>query len=526
MNRALFLYLLILFPFSAWSQGNCSSPIQVDICPGVYLINQTNAGMLDDAPAPCNIPGEDLVYEISAPNQAMHIFVSLMNATGPLKLSVKSGNCSDTTCNSYFAPVGNSAFSFTVDSSNYYYLWIDASTTVEFDISIGGDTSLQTINIPNTQGVLSFDNCASNSFKSTKPFFEVSYNGIFQTDPMTLTPLNIQGRMCVSIYLQNTSGVSGAKTFLFDFDGVGYSSIVAVDTIFPGFYNAGNWRQITPSGFQEFTFNDSAGTGRGDFDGSPNTCLRYDFCFDLIPLTNNPNYTNVIVQIYSDEYGAGYNGQVRNGCCPYNYPLCLAGSGTISGAATGLSFGFNDPGSALPVSLTDFTAYVSRDMVISDWSTASEINNDYFTLERSQSPGNWEAVTRVKGSGNSTESIFYHALDIHPLSGLSYYRLRQTDFDGHSTLSEIRKVNFQAEKILIYPNPVDRQLNLEIKDIENHKVFLLDPTGRKIECPLKISANGGSLDLTEISAGMYFLILTSSTGIDRNEKILVQHPGK
>ncbi len=512
-------------PNLAWSQANCSSPNRVDICPTVYLANQTNAGMMDDAPVSCNIPGEDLVYEIFAPNQALHIFVSLMNATGPLKLSIKSGNCLDTTCNSYFAPTGNSSFSFTVDSSDFYYVWVDASATVEFDISFGGDTSIQAVNIPNTQGVLSFDSCASNAFNSTKPFFEVSYNGIFQTDPMTLTPLNLQGRMCVSIYLQNTSGVSGAKTFLFAFDAAGYSSIVAVDTMFPGFYNIGNWRQITSIGNQQFTFSDSAGIGRGDFDGNPNTCLRYDFCFDLVPLSNDPNYTNVVVQIISDDYGSGYNGLVRNGCCPYNFPLCLTGSGTISGGATGLSFGFNDPGSSLPVSLTNFTANVSRDKVFAEWSTTSEINNDYFTLERSQSLAKWEVVTQVKGSGNSTEVLFYQAIDNHPISGLSYYRLRQTDYDGQSTLSKIKKVNYRTEKIPIYPNPADQQLTIEISEAEDHNIILLDPRGRKIECSLKGSGNKVTLDMTDVSAGIYFLFVTSSIGVEWNEKIIVQHPG-
>src|SRR5580765_2312858 len=77
------------------SQATCSNPLQVDLCPSVILTGQTNAGMGDDAPLSCNLPGEDLVYELIAPNGAEEIFISLTNASGPVTVSMEQSNCTD-----------------------------------------------------------------------------------------------------------------------------------------------------------------------------------------------------------------------------------------------------------------------------------------------------------------------------------------------------------------------------------------------------------------------------------------------
>ena len=64
------------------------------------------------------------------------------------------------------------------------------------------------------------------------------------------------------------------------------------------------------------------------------------------------------------------------------------------------------------------------------WSTASEINNDYFTIERSQNGVYFQEFDIVEGAGNSTHKINYSLIDRDPFDGISYYRLKQTDYDG------------------------------------------------------------------------------------------------
>lgn len=87
-------------------------------------------------------------------------------------------------------------------------------------------------------------------------------------------------------------------------------------------------------------------------------------------------------------------------------------------------------GGSLPVELLYFKAKFVKDHVNLSWSTATEINNDYFTIERSSDGIHYEEVLRKPGAGNSSVRLEYSAIDDAPLNGISYYRLKQTDHDG------------------------------------------------------------------------------------------------
>jgi len=100
-----------------------------------------------------------------------------------------------------------------------------------------------------------------------------------------------------------------------------------------------------------------------------------------------------------------------------------------------------------------------------EWVTASEINNDYFTLERSRDAINWTIVGTVDGAGNSNQNIIYSYVDNKPYNGVSYYRLKQTDFNGQFEYSNIISVicidDFTGD-INVYPNPFSDELIIEI----------------------------------------------------------------
>lgn len=101
----------------------------------------------------------------------------------------------------------------------------------------------------------------------------------------------------------------------------------------------------------------------------------------------------------------------------------------------------------LPVQLLSFNAvanYTNQTVDLS-WITASEINNAFFTVERSANAQNFQPVLTRPGAGNSNQVITYNDVDMNPLMGVSYYRLKQTDFDGTSTYSEIVPVMFSAQ---------------------------------------------------------------------------------
>lgn len=99
-------------------------------------------------------------------------------------------------------------------------------------------------------------------------------------------------------------------------------------------------------------------------------------------------------------------------------------------------FGHLDGVFNLPIHLLSFTGEKVRDDVRLRWSTATEENNDYFTILRSKDGVNFEEVTRVPGSGTSESVREYEEYDRHPYAGLNYYRLLQTDYDGTTSSSE------------------------------------------------------------------------------------------
>lgn len=86
--------------------------------------------------------------------------------------------------------------------------------------------------------------------------------------------------------------------------------------------------------------------------------------------------------------------------------------------------------STLPIELLAFTAEVRSDVILLNWLTATEINNDYFTIERSADLNSWEQVGMVQGAGTTSMGREYSLTDHFPMPGVSYYRLKQTDFDG------------------------------------------------------------------------------------------------
>jgi hypothetical protein len=520
-----FLLCIIYFLHQGdlFSQNNCSNSLSVTICPSVYLANQTNAGMGDDAPVPYNSVGEDLVYQINIINGASTIYVSIINSNATLKLTMLPGSCSTGSTYSRLSYAGSRNFNFYVGNQATCYLWIDATTNATFDISIGADTGLTYINIPNTRGNLRFDSssCALPVFNAAKPFFRVSYNGVFQTNPMTLSPLNVTGTMCIDAYFKNTTGIEGIKRFDVFFNG-GYTSVIAADTL-PGFYNAGNWISRTTGNDWTFDFFDSAGISKGDFTGTPNTCLTYHFCFDIIPNSNNPVATNVAMNVYTDGFGAGYSGYIHSGCCASLYPNCFGSYGG-PGSSNSFGFAFDDPGSPLPIELIEFSGETNDDQINLKWTTSSEINNDYFTIEKSSDEENWKDIGQLNGFGNSTIEREFRWIDENPISGNNFYRLKQVDFDGAFSYSKIISVNYKNENsFIVYPNPVDEQLIIEIENKYSNSYTVVNLLGEKIIETFNTSLSKVQINTSNITAGIYYLIVNTENGKTEKRKIVIHH---
>ncbi|MBK9731259.1 MAG: T9SS type A sorting domain-containing protein [Chitinophagaceae bacterium] len=117
----------------------------------------------------------------------------------------------------------------------------------------------------------------------------------------------------------------------------------------------------------------------------------------------------------------------------------------------------------LPIELFSFTAKQQSKEVLLAWSTASEVNNDYFSLERSSNAIDFESIGDVNGAGTSKEILNYFFTDEHPGAGINYYRLKQTDYDGQHSYSNIEAVDFRTDPLAItaYPNPFNNELTIQ-----------------------------------------------------------------
>jgi hypothetical protein len=109
----------------------------------------------------------------------------------------------------------------------------------------------------------------------------------------------------------------------------------------------------------------------------------------------------------------------------------------------------------LPAEWLDFSATLRDARTVDlEWATQTEINNDFFTVERSGDGQQWVALTQVDGAGNSDTERDYGFTDTAPLVGENHYRIRETSLDGMSTFSAVETVTILAsDAIRIHPNP-------------------------------------------------------------------------
>ncbi len=165
----------------------------------------------------------------------------------------------------------------------------------------------------------------------------------------------------------------------------------------------------------------------------------------------------------------------------------------------------------LPIELLSFTGENNGNDNLLHWTTATEVNNSYFTLEHSSDGKLFSAVEIIPGSGNSTFAISYDAVDHHPLK-TTYYRLKQTDFDGNFSYSQTiaLSANNIFTSIELYPNPVTDNLNVILteKSGEQLQITISDPTGRNIYSGSKIFSRDNTsvqINTSSFSPGIYSL---------------------
>lgn len=179
---------------------------------------------------------------------------------------------------------------------------------------------------------------------------------------------------------------------------------------------------------------------------------------------------------------------------------------------------------SLPIELMNFDLHILKNAIVElNWQTASEINNDYFIVERSKEGNTWENLNKIMGAGNSLTPLNYVAFDNNPYPGRSYYRLKQKDINGQTSYSKVKSINLTGSEISsihIYPNPTKNSVSVEGNNPEIESIRIYNFLGQDITGYTKFMRQADNrviINLSNLDPGMYYI----KTGITA-EKVYKQ----
>jgi hypothetical protein len=187
--------------------------------------------------------------------------------------------------------------------------------------------------------------------------------------------------------------------------------------------------------------------------------------------------------------------------------------------------GINDP---LPVELVSFRVIKHSSYVLLEWSTATELNNSHFEVQRSFNGRDFDVIGQVEGHGTTNEPNYYSFIDRSPVGAVAYFRLRQVDYDGAYEFSPIRLVqqhNLAGTVVSTYPNPAREKVYIQsVNALEFSQLQLINLSGQVVS-NLKGSTqgNGFSMEvmLPQVPKGMYYVRYTTMTGETGVQKLLI-----
>ncbi len=195
-------------------------------------------------------------------------------------------------------------------------------------------------------------------------------------------------------------------------------------------------------------------------------------------------------------------------------PVVSSNSISVSGLSSFSSFTGTDVNNPLPVELLYFDAIKENDYVLLEWETASEKDNDYFQIERSEDGITFDTIGKVSGAGNSKVNTSYSFKDVETLEAKTYYRLKQVDFDGDFEYSPVVSVGGQNmnNKLELYPNPANDFINLRSsivnQDLKNIQLTLYTVDGQLINennYSFELLNNEIYISINTLSKGIYLL---------------------
>ncbi len=171
----------------------------------------------------------------------------------------------------------------------------------------------------------------------------------------------------------------------------------------------------------------------------------------------------------------------------------------------------------LPIVLYSFEAKLGADNIVGlTWTSLVEIDNDYYTVYKSEDAAYWTLLDKVAGAGNSSDKHTYNTFDKDPYAPITYYKLTQTDYDGQVTDLGIRQVVSKLNKVFrlyAYPNPTDGRVNIVGLSSDKELVSIVNTIGQVVSCNYHYNASSHILevDMSGLPKGLYVVKTTRGT---------------
>lgn len=177
----------------------------------------------------------------------------------------------------------------------------------------------------------------------------------------------------------------------------------------------------------------------------------------------------------------------------------------------------------LSVELLSFEATAADDHVNLNWSTASETNNSFFTIEKSIDQVHYEEVTRMDGAGTTQLASHYSTIDPKPFEGVSYYRLKQTDTNGEFEYSNPKAVEFYSDaNLAMYPNPAHDLITIDGKEGILESVRITDTNGKVVSTSYPGDVRQINLEELNLRPGVYFVEFKLVSGVIQHQRLVIR----
>lgn len=172
--------------------------------------------------------------------------------------------------------------------------------------------------------------------------------------------------------------------------------------------------------------------------------------------------------------------------------------------------------SSMPVVLTNFEVQlINESEVLIQWTTASEMDNRHFIVERSSDEIDFRPIGVIEGSGTTNSINHYSLEDLDPSYSINYYRLKQVDFDGAFEYSKVISINNSSKReFQIYPNPVADKFN--IVGIQEGEIVITDNMGKTV---MQTDFMDSAIDISALPSGIYFVKVSSKDNVSTKKLI-------